>query len=238
MNKKLLICVICLLMPHIGLASDSPKDQIKSSFEKAKKLKQLPSSSSIVGFNQAGESVVVLDNPRWVVKGQLYDMWQNKKMDSAIDVQEAAKKIPIDKLEINTNKLLEIRVNPEKSKVLTVFLDPFSSNTSHAVKILTKYVTDHQLRFIFTLVDTQNVQDMAAFSCLVSNVSKMEVIEHLISRKSVDGGNDCDQQNMMNSFGLSNFLRITQSPTLIAPNDVFNSGMPHKLHAWLASNQE
>lgn len=236
MRITTLITTVCVALSPVALA-DNPQEQIKQSLAQAKKLVHLPNSRGIVGFGK-NEAVVISDNPRWVVKGQFYDMWSNTKINSAIELQEAAKRIPLDKLAVNTKALLETRVNPEKSKTLTIFLDPFAKNTPNVVNVLTKYVTDHSLRFIYTATSNESVERLGAFTCQLSNQNSSQLFESMKNQRFIPSSKTCLQTKMMNSFGLSQFLHIKQSPTLIAPNDVFSTGMPHKIHTWLAENQD
>jgi hypothetical protein len=70
------------------------------------------------------------------------------------------------------------------------------------------------------------------------NQSSEKVIEAIIKHKFPTQAGTCGQQHMMKTYGLSQFLHISVSPTLIAPNEVYHEGMPDKLMTWLEENKE
>jgi hypothetical protein len=117
----------------------------------------------MVTFSNQGEALVIADNPRWVVKGRLFDMWQNEEIRSEDTLKVAEARIPLSKIQVNTSDILDVVVNQEKSKTLTVFLDPFLDNSSSIVSILTSYATDYRLRFIITAMSESSIKPLVLF---------------------------------------------------------------------------
>lgn len=230
-------CVAAISASCSLLAAQTPQEQIKASIDLASKVQKLPNAHSMVIFGRSGGSVVLTDNPRWVVKGTLFDMWQNKEIHSVSQLKTAERKIPLSSLSVNTTDVLELVIGKDKPKTLTVFLDPYAENTSSVVSILTKYAKDYRLRFIFTSVSQLSMKKLSEFSCTLASVNTERLLSYLQTQNFPKASSNCLQPNMMNSYGLSQFLHISKSPTLIAPNDVFSEGMPAKLMHWLSENQ-
>lgn len=89
---KLIPATLCLtLIASPALATNGAQEQLKASLTQASKAEKLPNANSVVVFG-GSESVVLTDNPRWVIKGQLYDMWQNTEINSKSQLHDAAKK--------------------------------------------------------------------------------------------------------------------------------------------------
>ena len=233
---KLIPATLCLtLIASPALATNGAQEQLKASLTQASKAEKLPNANSVVVFG-GSESVVLTDNPRWVIKGQLYDMWQNTEINSKLQLHDAAKKIPIQTINVNTTDVVDIRVNPEKSEVLTVFLDPFLEHSANEMYLLNKYAADYQIRYIFTAMSQSNIKLFFSFACETQTLSTDQVIEKVVDKQFAYGERKCREVQVMNSFGLTQFLHIKESPTLIAPNDVFHVGMPTELLGWLRKN--
>ena len=239
MKLRSLICLVCFISASFTVfASDNPKERIKESLESAESVQHLPKARSMVIFGKLGQAIVLTDNPRWVVKGTLFDMWQNKEIHSQSDLNAAKKLLPLDKLNLNTSGVLDVMTRPEKKKKLVVFLDPYAPNSPSVISILTKYASEYKIHWIFTAVSQKSVEKLGSFACLVAQRSGSVVLDRIKNEQLPTVGKVCDQKRMMNSYGLSQFLHISTSPTLIAPNDVYSEGMPVKLMQWLSENKE
>lgn len=230
----LLLSLNAMVTPST-FASDGAEAQVKKALSKASKAERLPNAASIVVFGQ-GEAVVLTDNPRWVVKGKLYDMWQNTEVEGPLSLQKAAKKIPINTIKVNTHDLIDARVRPEKESVLTVFLDPFEASSPEVVHLLNTYATDYQVRYIYTAMSQDNIEPFFDFACQSQAVTADAVSRIVINQEFIKEKVPCRKKEAMNSFGLTQFLQIKQSPVLIAPNDNYHVGLPAKLMDWLKEN--
>lgn len=219
-------------------AAPTPQEQIQDSMSRASKARKLPKSNVIVIFGDNGEALGVMDNPRWVFKGKLFDMWDNEEIHSKPELSKAEKRIPLDKIKVNSTNVLDAIVNPEKPEKVTVFLDPFEANSSQVTSILTKYAKDYQLRFIFTATSESHFSQLNSFSCTVKYGDSSDVMNAIINQRFTDAEKACEPERVMSSYGLSRFLHISESPTLIAPNTVYIEGMPPKLMSWLTDNAE
>lgn len=238
MKSLLTLCLAGFIsVSFSAFAGNSPQEQIKASLGMASQVQKLPKARSMVIFGRSGESVVLTDNPRWVVKGTLFDMWQNKEVHSVAQLKVAEKTIPLSTLSVNTTDVLELVIGQDRPNTLTVFLDPFAANTPSVTGILIKYAKDYRLRFIFTAMSQSSIERLGGFTCVLSSGNAERLLTHLQTQDFPKIPSNCLQQNMMNSYGLSQFLHISKSPTLIAPNDVYSEGMPTKLMHWLTENQ-
>lgn len=231
------LCLTLIASPNFGFANESNgvEAQIRASLNRASKAVNLPNAKSVAVFGD-NESVVLTDNPRWVVKGQLYDMWDNKEINSQADLVAAAKVIPINTINVNTTDIIDIRVRPEKSSILTVFLDPFSEQSANEMYLLNKYASEYQVRYIFTAMSQANIKPFFNFACSTTTISTEEIVDMVINKRFSNTDRSCRVEQAMNSFGLTQFLHINKSPTLIAPNNVFHAGMPVQLMDWLKTN--
>lgn len=246
---SILLSLITAMATPIAIAStDNAKEQIKGALKEASKARKLKSSNSIVMFSPTGDSVVVNgDNPRWVMKGQLFDMWQNKKIASVSELESAEIVMPVNKMNIANKKLFDATINLDKEKELIVFIDPFVDSSKRVVSIIKKFVLDYQVRFIFTAVqepesnETTNshIEKLFSFACQVEGLSSSETLDLIIMDKiTFDNEKVCGKEKIVASYGLSQFLQIKTSPTLVASNEIYIEGMPKSLMTWLSENMK
>lgn len=229
--------LICIIPAQFSYAGDV-KAAIKEAVMKSGQAMNMPYSGAIVVFNEP-DSIVITDNPRYVIKGRIFDMWQNVEIKNKAELEQSTRVIPLQKIKVNTTELLDVRANQEKSDELTIFLDPFEPSSAQTVALLTKYVKEFQLRFIFTSMSQANVDRMFDFACDIESKSSADVLS-MIASDTVNPPKTqrkCTQTAVMNSFGLTHFLRLKTSPTLIAPNGTVSAKLPPNLMSWLAENK-
>lgn len=231
-----------ILLSLIALYAASPvwaqtaEEQIQAALKAASKPQQLLHSNAIVVFGHNGEAVVITDNARWVVKGQLYDMWANVEVDSHTQLQAQEQTLPLDKISVNTEDVFDVELNSSLSQQITVFIDPFADNTPNTLSVLRRFVTDHSLRIILTPMESEHVMPFLAFYCANVNRDNTTLMQTIINRDFPAHNQSCEHTNAMNSIGLTSFLRINESPTLVAPNQQLSAGMPDKFMQWLTAN--
>lgn len=223
------------------LASSALADttELQSAMKKATKSVVIPHARSIAMFER-GEAIVVTDNPRYVVKGELFDMWANKPVKSPLELSQSAKVIPLKNLKLDTNNLFEMNMRESNAKTLTVFIDPTQPDAAEQLNILATYASAFHLKVIFTtLHDTQETfSKLLRFACVVQDKQPREVLVAMSRNTAFDSAQFCQQESVIKTFAYTKFLNIRKLPTLIASNDVYSEAMPVPLVGWLATNME
>ncbi|WP_413694398.1 hypothetical protein [Psychromonas sp. KJ10-2] len=181
---------------------------------------------------------MILDNPRWVIKGQLYDMFQNTALSSSTDLIEAETKIPFNKLKIDTVNIFGFTANPTKPKELIVFIDPFLDISSNAIDVINAATNQYRVRYILTPFTQSSVKRLFAFSCVIKGEKSSQIIKRIKYKSFGSTSGVCDQDLISKTYGVSAFLKLKKSPTLIASNDVASHGLPQSIVAFLARNME
>ncbi|NGZ66617.1 hypothetical protein G6Z92_06405 [Vibrio aestuarianus subsp. cardii] len=217
---------------------DTAREKIQAHLKEASKVHRIPNSRSMVMFGPTGQAVVVTDNPRYVVKGELFDMWLNEELKSQKAVDESNQTIPLSKMSVNTVGLLDVVVNPEKLNTVTIFLDPFESGSGDVVRILRKYATNYRLRFILTTNQDKHVPALQRFACEVEKHNTEDVLSMIERQEFTNSSQSCIEQKVIKTLGLTGFLRIAKSPTIIASNERYVEALPANIMQWLADNKE
>lgn len=232
------ICALCLLSFSAHSDSEKRDKLLGESLEQAKKVRKLPNSNNIVAFSGLGEVVVVDgNNPRWVVKGELYDMWANKRVNSNEELERQSSLIPLSKMAIDTNKILDVTVNKEKKQVITIFVQPFESKSIEAINLLLKYASRYQLRFIITPTDQDSMIELAKSGCWIMDSDGRDVLDSMVIGEMPVSSSSCSLDRLTKSFALSQFLMIQRYPVVIAPNGSYSTGVPENLMSWLEQNE-
>ncbi|MGR5178822.1 hypothetical protein [Vibrio mediterranei] len=235
--KKGIFSIALLLIAN---ASADDGLDLTSSFNTVDKAVNLPSSRSIVMFHD-NETVVVTDNPRYVVKGELFDMWKNEPIQSRLELKASSRVIPLESLKLDTSGLFEIIVNEQNDKTLTVFIDPTTSDAPEQVHIINKYASAYRLRFVFTSVEATEASliRLLTFACDVQTKQPSEVVSLILDNQAKSkNSHHCQQEQVIKTYAFSQFLNIRTLPTVIASNGVYSDGMPVPFIGWLAENME
>lgn len=222
--------------------SASAIDEIQQSIATASKAEAVPDSRSVVVFSSSGEAVFITDNPRFVVKGTVYDMWANEAVSSRAELKQASKTMPLDKIKLDKSNLFELVLNPTKSKTLTVFIDPFDQKAANQIDIITKYASAYRVKFIFTTLQANeaSIAQLLKLGCVVQDEQPGNVVNALLTDKHriLDSQSFCLKESVVKTFAFGQFLNIHTLPTLIASNSVYSADMPQPFVAWLAKNME
>lgn len=240
--KTALLLVASLLAAQVASEENSrtPEDILKEFSINSEKAIKIPAGRAIALFDKDSDEVaIVTDNPRWVVKGKLYDMFQNIEIKNGKELTEAAKKIPLYKLKVDAINVLSFTYNQNKKKQLDVFIDPFSDTANEDIKVIMFAAKElYRIRFILTPFKQESVKKLMQFACNVYKESSVKLIRRIESKQYGQTKKLCRQELVSKSYGLAGFIGLSKSPTLIATNSVVSFGMPKSIVAYLAKNME
>lgn len=244
--KKSTLANLIVLSSVFGFGSasafaspETPQQMINEMQANATKPEYLPKGRSVIIFGkQSNDALVVSDNPRWVVKGELYDMWQNKKIANLSELHEASEILPLNSIKADVNNVLSVTANSEKDLELTVFLDPFKATTPKDVETLLKYASAYQLKFVlFTKNKSkEEVKRLFTLACDIRGQSVNKQLAIIMNQESKIDEVACDQEKVVGSYGLTSILGINRSPTLVASSYRYSEGLPERLTTWLVEN--
>ncbi|NVP00687.1 hypothetical protein HWA77_10735 [Photobacterium damselae subsp. damselae] len=222
----------------------SSKDAFALDLQDIKQLKKenlaaIPYSRSVVSFSD-NEQVVILDNPRFVVKGQLYDMWSKELISSKNDIYNSINTYPLSQLKINSQQLLESVIRYDSNDIqFTLFINPFDDSNLKFIEEYKKNLSDKSLRVIYTLPSAKNgltdkyVKQYYSLTCNVPSIKSLADIEVLVKNTPVD--KPCSDL-AYKTVGLLQFLNINNPPLLVSnkTEKSFNYSVP--MDKWLQNN--
>jgi hypothetical protein len=239
---KFTICLMSIFTSaSLVAAPQTAKQMVAEMQQYATKPTYLPKGSSVVMFSKQGsDTLVVADNPRWVVKGELYDMWQNKKIANLSELELASKLIPLDSIKIDMNNLFHISTNTDKDLELVVFLDPFKDTTPKDLETILRYADGYKLKFVLFTKDKQalDVKRLFTLACDMNGLPTNKKLALIMNHASRVGDIACEQEKVVGSYGATSVLSVTQSPTLVSSSYIYSEGFPKNLTSWLLENMK
>ncbi len=239
--KKALILMPVVISASVVAAPQTTKQMIAEMREHATKPTMLPKSRTIVMFGKrSSEALVVLDNPRWVVKGELFDAWQNQRIADLSELNSASKLLPLNTMNVDFDKALTINTNSSKSKKLTVFLDPFKKTTPKDLEVILKYASNYALEFVlFTKERSESeVKKLFTLACDLRGLSVNKQLAMIMNQSTRIGSAPCEQDRVISSYGVTSLFGIQTSPAIVASNYAYSEGFPEQFTNWLTENMK
>lgn len=232
--------ILAMTSFFVSSSTSDVSSQIKQSIAAAGKAVKVPNSNAVVVFEHSGQVVLITDNPRYVVKGQLFDMWENTKLENSGELKASSLTIPLDRLPLDDSQIFKMTTNKDNDKKLTVFINPFDKASRKQIELIIKYANSYQIDWVFVSVEgtKEDVDHLLKLSCIVSNEQPDDILEMFIQNNISIPNKHCQKESVIKTFAFTRFLNITTLPTFVASNNVASQGMPPKLISWLANNME
>lgn len=179
-----------------------------------------------------GEFVFISSNGRFVISGQLTDVWQKRKLTTLAELAELSQRIPIESFDLDITKLNAFRVGHGAKRVVT-FVDPFSAASKELV-MEAQLLTDHYT-FDFIVVpalgDESHQLSLKLF-CAADRISQANafVAGELAALPQQES---CNTAAYDETLVTAEILGVNGVPYLVAPDGRFMAGKPFSLERWL-----
>lgn len=185
-----------------------------------------------------GQIFYVSNNGRYVITGQLYDMWEGRNLDTISQIKISTETIPLKGLNVKVKDLNTVTLGNGKKDIL-MFVDPLSDITKELInqsrEIINNGNDDFSFKFIFipALGDKSNVAAKKIL-CSLGIISDEEILNHVVFNTiSQLTNNKCDVKPYDKTLVISTLLQIKRVPFLIADDGRFTTGIPSNYINWL-----
>jgi len=182
------------------------------------------------------ELLYISDNGRYVLRGVMYDVWDQKPLKSLDDIRESATHINLAKMHINTAdfKPLAYGMGPEH---VTVFVDP---KCPWCAKLMQQMKDKPELakRYTFDLVPipvlgTESQRLVRELGCARDRKAALAALMSETYDRSLEQEKDCTLQHVQKAMVAAQLLGVTGVPFLIHQDGRVQRGMPQELGDWL-----
>ncbi len=207
---------------------------------KKENLANIPQSKSIVSFStKNNEQVVILDNPRYVVKGKLYDMWTKEQISNKPQLIKSKNTYPISKLKIDMTTLFGTKINSNTNSDYLLFYNPFDVKNIEFIKNNLSILNDKNIHVVFSIPSIANglndslVKKFYGLSCSDYAVKTFDGLLNIKQNKLEE--KPCGEQ-LYKTVGMLNFMKINTLPMLVSnKNDTYYIAS-ESLDLWFKKN--
>lgn len=232
MKKTLLIIMIMALLAAPGFAQQASIQKLKS----IDAMQVLP-SNQINMVEASGQVFFVTQNGRYVIKGDLYDMWSGGALVSSVaELNASSSKIDLDKIGIKMDDLFNLQYG-NGPKTVTMFVSP---GCGYCKKTLQEMISsDLAEKYTFNIIPLpflgQKSQDSVKRLAAAALNNPADALNALVnddysSLAQKDGG---DVEGIKRAMITAQILGINQVPVLLADNGTMLVGAPQNLTNWL-----
>ena len=186
-----------------------------------------------------GRTMYMVDNGRFVFVGDLFDMWQKKRLKSMDDLADAVRKIDLKGVgfEIEDSNKFSLGKGEER---VTVFVDPVCAWCHKLIEEVVadeKLLTDYAFDFIVIPVLGKQSEKLAhRFSCTSEKDMKKLADAFLKRKEGIEALpilEKCDGVKYRETKRSAEILGINSAPLVIAPDGRFARGKPESMVAFL-----
>lgn len=232
MKKALILAMILGMFAAPGFAQQGTLKQIKS----IDAMQALP-ANQINMVEASGQVFFVTQNGRYVIKGDLYDMWSGGAMVSSVaELNESSSKIDLEKIGIKMDDLFNLQYG-NGPKTVTMFVSP---GCGYCKKTLQEMISsDLAEKYTFNIVPLpflgQKSQDSVKRLAAAAPKNPAGALNALVNDDysalaQNEGG---DIEGIKRAMITAQILGINQVPVLLADNGTMLVGAPQNLTSWL-----
>lgn len=185
-----------------------------------------------------GQIYYVSNNGRYVITGQLYDLWGGNSLDTMAQIKTSTETIPLNGLNLKAKDLNTVILGSGDKEIL-LFVDPLSDVTKELIKQSRQIITDGNRDFAFKFIFIPALGDKSNIAakkilCSSENVNDEEILNKVLSNQIGElKTSQCDISPYDRTLVMSTLLQIKRVPFLIANDGRFIEGIPNSYLNWL-----
>lgn len=173
------------------------------------------------------------DNGRFVIKGELFDLWTRQRVTDFAEMQQLATRLDLRKMQLDINALNTVLLG-SGSKTVVVFITTGCLHSKRLIQI-SKPLTQ-QYRFQWVLIPEKGKHGRQQVNRILYHPSPEQALA-AVADNQVDqlpvATNQENQRHQLTEL-TAHLLNVDQVPFLIAPDGRFHRGLPKDLSGWLA----
>lgn len=184
-----------------------------------------------------GQIVFMSDNGRFVLIGQLIDVWQRKSLDTMSQISDAVTRLSFENMGLNIDDLNTVTVGQGSAQVVA-FVDPLCESCITLIDQAESLGDRYSFKFVFVpALGNQSVQSAKNISCANDKKAALQSVRNGTSA-SLTGTEDCDGTRFQTTLIAADLMGINGVPFIVAPNGEIGRGMPDNLVEWLKDREQ
>lgn len=205
---------------------------------------ELPNGFSTVLQLEGHEGVAaVSQNGRYVMRGVVFDMWEDKTLESVAAMRESLSTISLSRFGLKEEDVRPFHYGTGPQEVV-VFVDPYCP-FCHQLFAEMKSNPAYAEQFTWTIYTVSYLGDnstraVTALSCAEDQEASLRALmDHdvVYYQRAFDArGDSCDPQPILQRMILAQMVGAAGTPYLIGPRGGVSNGMPPSLAGFLQNN--
>ncbi|MFZ6765069.1 DsbC family protein [Pseudoroseomonas sp. WGS1072] len=193
---------------------------------------------SAVKLNNREGLYFLSSNGRWVLRGNIYDLWQGRELDNLADLRSAAQTVSLSGLGVVWNDLRPT-VMGEGERETVVFIDPHCPYCQQLMSQINALVEADPRAYKFVILAVPLLGDRSArtvrnLGCASDQgAARAAMISHRYEPELAEVPN-CDLGPMQKRFVLARLIGLEGVPYLIRSDGRPQAGLPPNLALWLS----
>ncbi|MGE0383523.1 MAG: DsbC family protein [Gammaproteobacteria bacterium] len=236
----LLTGIACLRIAAAGEVSGPPVDAsgagLPDLFKQIESVKRLPVSGLQMVRTTAGSHLFLSANGRFVLKGELYDLWNRAPIRTIDDAERFADRVDLARMGLSIDDLQPLVVG-HGSETVVVFVDPHCPYCQAVLRAAAALEDRYTFKIVLVpVLGPQSQQVVRQMGCLPA-AQRADLVQRLRAEGLGDlpaAPADCDLAPIQRAMVSAQLLGVDAVPFLIAPDGRIRKGRPDDLAAWLA----
>lgn len=200
---------------------------------KLDKVVELP-IKKLSAVEAGGEIMFISSNGRFVVKGQIYDIWYKKSLDNMAEIEDSATKVHFDKMQADFSQYNTITIG-KGEKHVALFVDPNCGICHKLIKDAEKLTDEYTFNIVVipALGDESAELSKKLFCAEDSSLRLEALMNNAIETLKVK--ENCDMTNYNSTLYLATILGIDAVPYSVAHDGRIQRGYIGSLEKWLGN---
>ncbi|KGM26744.1 disulfide isomerase [Photorhabdus luminescens] len=180
-----------------------------------------------------GQIMFLSENGRFVISGQIYDLWSKKPLNTMSQMRDVAERIHFKSMDIvDTLNTLSMG---RGDKEVVVFVDPRCA-VCHKLMDESKSLVD-EYTFKFVVIPALGAESNRLAKGLYCAKDKTNALDAFMNNTlaSLPSKETCDPGQYDQTLLTAHFIGIEGVPFVVAPDGRVSKGRPKNLKSWLES---
>jgi thiol:disulfide interchange protein DsbC len=187
---------------------------------------------SLKAVEANGEILFMSENGRFVLRGQLYDIWYKDTVDTIPEIEDAATRIRFDRMGANLDDYNTLTVGSGKREVVA-FVDPQCSICHKLMEDARALGKRYTFKFVVVpaLGDESDQLSRKVYCAQDRSVALDAFMNKTLA--TLPQKADCDTAKYDMTLMMAHLLNVRGVPFVVAPDGRYSQGRPRELNNWL-----
>lgn len=183
-----------------------------------------------------GQIVFISDNGRFVISGQIYDVWGKKPLSTMSEMRDVAERLHLKEMGMDVDKLNTISFG-HGPKDVVLFVDPRCSVCHKLIGEAKPLAEEYTFKIV--VIPALGDESNRLAKALHCAKDKTNALDALLNNNlgSLPSKSPCDPAQYDQTLMTAHLIGIQGVPFVVAPDGRVSNGRPNNLRAWLESAQ-